>query len=126
MNVWARYLVWLIGLFLLLFAIYHFERIAHLNAAATFRVMPEFWAETLASFVLGVYLSLLFIKGPSRPNVPLLVCVFLPSTILCFIIPITVGTALPIPLWMTTLDAHGFEPVVSGFSLMIALFHNRR
>jgi len=126
MNGWARYLFWVAGLFLLLFAIYHFERIAHLNAAATYLATPEIWTGTLASFVLGVYLPLLFIKGPSRLNVPLLVCVFLPSTILGFYLPIAAGTGLPIQLWVTKLDTHGFELVVSGFSLMVPLFNNRR
>lgn len=110
-------------MFLLLVISFQLEHEATVTAQQSYRVLPLTWANTGISFVLGVYLSLLFIESFSlRINKPILACVFVPCAVIGFYIPTAVSVSLDLPLWVTKLNTHGFPMLLSGFSLMLALF----
>jgi hypothetical protein len=127
MNKWVKYSLWLFGMFVLLFVVFRVEAVVYQTASETFNVVPEIWIVSFISVVMGAYLSLLFISGKLRVNVPLLVCIFLPSTLLGFYYPAAyITTGLHIPLWLPEFDHHGLFHIVSGLSLMMALFNGKK
>jgi hypothetical protein len=127
LNSSIKQVAWIVGLFLLLFVSYHFEHEATISAQETYRVVSSVWISTAISFVLGAYLSVLFIDDfKVQIDKSLFLFIFIPSTIVGFYIPIAFSFSLPFPLWVSKLNTHGFPTVLSGLSLMFALFNPQR
>jgi hypothetical protein len=132
-------LLWLIGLVVLLFIRFHFEQIILENTKESFNMLPSFWFGALIPFVMGLYIGLIFMKGKSiQLNKSLLLCVVLPCLIIILYSPITFTIAsmashqsnsftAPIPFWMLQLTDHGVLAIVTGITLMAALFsHDKK
>lgn len=134
---WSTFIfkiIWLIGLFALVFIGYHYEQIVKENTAITFNMMAEFWFSSSVPFLFGIYFSLLFVKKWScKVNMPLLLCISIPCLILTFYSPVVytiVATttsspssfSVPIPFWLYKVNYFGIVPIVAGFTLITGLF----
>jgi len=122
LNKWLKYLLWTVGMFLIMVMGNYYSNAAHRVAAETFKTGPLLWIVTIVPFAFGVYLSLLFVKPPSRVNLPLLVMVFLPSALLSLYVPMAAYAHLRLPLWMAQTYILTFEGIVAGLSFMLAIF----
>lgn len=122
MNKWAEYLLWIIGMIILLGIVGHVENAVQRAETATFHVVLGGWIDTVAVFILGIYLSLLFIHVPRKINVPFLVCVFVPTTIFSLYLPVAVAAGMPIPDWTLPFLKLQLFPIFSGLSLMLSIF----
>jgi len=125
LHLWTKHLFWMVGMILLLMVSFHFEHVASLTSQKTFRVIHLIWINSTISFVLGAYLSLLFINLKFQVDKPLLVCVFIPSTLIGFYIPLAATFSLPLPMWVSTVNTHDFPTILSSLSLMVALFNEK-
>ncbi|TQR19320.1 hypothetical protein [Psychrobacillus vulpis] len=134
---WSSYvwkLLWAVGLIALLIISYDLEIKVKNHVATTFRPLPYIWFQFIASFVLGIYLSLLFIKvWLVKWNWALILCVTLPLLIIASYFPIIVTTfestsldpnnySVPFPYWMMKVNLHGIPSIVAGLTLMVGLF----
>lgn len=122
MNKWVKYLLWIVGLFVFLGVAGRSETAVDHYVNMTFRSLVGGLIDTGILFFLGIYLSILFLHAPRKMNVPLFVCVFLPTTLFWMYIPIDVFIGLGIPVWMMPLLKLQIFPVISGFSLMLSFF----
>lgn len=134
---WSPYvwkLLWTIGLIALLILSYKLEIKVKYHVSITFQMLPMIWFQFIANFILGIYLSLLFIKNWSvKWNWSLIVCVTLPFLILSIYLPIAItfvqslaqdpnNFSVPFPIWLMTITTHGIPAIVVGLTLMIGLF----
>lgn len=134
---WSPYLwklLWTVGLIALLTIKYNLELKVKNHMATTFQMLPIIWFQFIASFLLGNYLSLLFIKKWSvKWNWTLIVCVTLPFLIIACYYPIAVtiientsldpnNYSVPFPYWMLQINLHGIPAIVAGLTLMSGLF----
>ncbi len=125
MNKWMKYLLWLIGMFVLFYVAYRIENIVQARASQTFQMAQEVWVVTLLSIIMGAYVSLLLISGRPSLNVPMLVCVFLPSILLGLAFPMAfLFHGLRVPMLLQS-DPNGLLHFVSGFSLVMGLFNGK-
>lgn len=134
---WSPYvwkLLWTAGLIALLIISYKLELKVKNHVATTFQILPIIWLQFIANFVLGIYLSLLFIKKWSvKWNWSLIVCVTLPFLILSIYLPVAItfvqsmaqdpnNFSVPIPNWLMKITTYGIPAIVAGLTLMIGLF----
>lgn len=134
---WSRYawkLLWLVGLIALLFLHFNLELKVKNYVAITFQSLPMFWFISTAPFVLGIYISLLFVKVRSfKWNWPLILCITVPSLIIAFYNPIIYtivinvasdsnSFSVPIPFWMFKINTYGILSLVAGLTLMVGMF----
>lgn len=121
-----KYSLWFVGMFVLLYVVLRVETWVNQITTASLFETPEIWIVSLISVALGAYLSLLFISGKPHFNTPLLVCVFIPSTLLGFYFPVAIIFGLHIPLWLPQFDRHGLFHIASGLSLVMGLLNGKR
>lgn len=127
-SIWVLKLFWVVGLLGLLFMSYHLEQSLQQKASETYHILPLFWFYSTAPFLLGVYLSLLFVKKwLFRMNKPLFLCVTVPCLIISFYLPTVTTffsnlTFLPNVLWPLELSIFGIIPMVAGLTLIVGLF----
>ncbi|SES42887.1 hypothetical protein [Psychrobacillus sp. OK032] len=136
---WSPYvwkLLWTVGLIVLLIISYKLELQVKNHVATTFKMLPIIWFQFIASFILGIYLSLLFIKKWSvKWNWSLIVCVTIPFLIISIYLPITItfvqniaqdpnNYSVPFPFWLMKINTYGIPAIVAGLTLIIGLFSN--
>lgn len=134
---WLPYiwkLLWTAGLIALLIISYKLEQKVKFYAATNFDMLHFIWFKFIANFVLGVYLSLLFIKRWSvKWNWSFIVCVTLPFLIISIYLPLAFTFAqnlasdsnsfsVPFPNWLMTITTYGIPAIVAGLTLMLGLF----
>lgn len=134
---WSSYawkLLWTIGLIALLIISFNLEIKVKNQMATTFNMLPVIWFQFIANVLLGIYLSLLFIKEWSvKRNWSLIVCVTLPFLIISIYSPIAIilvqnlvkdpnNYSVPLPWWLMKSTMHGIPAIVAGLSLMLGLF----
>lgn len=134
---WSPYvwkLLWTVGLIALLIISYNLELKVKYLAATTFQTLHIIWFEFIASFVLGIYLSLLFIKKWTvKWNWSLIICVTIPFLIISIYLPIAItfvqniapdsnNFSVPFPNWLMLITTYGIPGIVAGLTLMIGLF----
>lgn len=134
---WSPYvwkLLWTIGLIVLLMISYNLELKVKTHVATSFHMLPIIWFQFIANLVLGVYLSLLFIKKWSfNRNWSLLVCVTLPSLFFACYYPIVISIienttadpsnySVPFLYPVLQMNFNGIPAIISGLTLMIGLF----
>ena len=134
---WSTYvwkLLWTVGLIALLIISYNLELKVKNHVATTFRPLPIIWFQFIASFVFGIYLSLLFIKEwLVKWNWALIVCVTFPFLIIACFFPIAItiienttldpnNYSVPLPYWLLQINNHGIPSIIAGLTLMIGLF----
>ncbi|MDW0110061.1 hypothetical protein [Sporosarcina aquimarina] len=128
MKKWSTYiwkLIWVIGLFFLSIASFdilnHFKNSSHINTTS--------WASSIILFLWGIYLSLVFIKKWSiKINVPLLICVFIPSFLFSLIPLLTSILSISIPIGMLFLKifSSNLIEIVAGLTFMLSIFDNSK
>ncbi|MFJ8066573.1 hypothetical protein ACIQYS_18400 [Psychrobacillus sp. NPDC096426] len=136
---WSPYvwkLLWTVGLIVLLIISYKLELKVKNHVATTFQMLPIIWFQFIANFVLGIYLSLLFIKKWSvKWNWSLIVCVTIPLLIISIYLPIAItfvqniaqdsnNYSVPFPSWLMKITTYGIPAIVAGLTLIIGLFSN--
>ncbi|MBA9025555.1 hypothetical protein [Peribacillus huizhouensis] len=127
-SIWVLKLFWVVGLLGLLFMGFHFEQSLQQKASETYHILPLFWFYSIAPFLLGAYISLLFIqKWLFKMNKPLILCVSVPCLIISFYSPIVTtffpnATFLPNVFWTFELSFFGITPMVAGLTLIVGLF----
>lgn len=134
---WSPYvwkLLWTVGLIVLLIISYKLELQVKNHVATTFQMLPIIWFQFIANFVLGVYLSLLFIKKMAvNWNWSLIFCVTLPLLIISIYLPIAItfvqtmapdpnNYSVPFPNWLFRITTYGIPAIVVGLTLMMGLF----
>ncbi|TQR07517.1 hypothetical protein [Psychrobacillus soli] len=134
---WSPYvwkLLWTVGLIALLIISYKLELKAKNQMATTFNMLPVIWFQLIAGFVLGIYLSLLFIKEwLVKWNWPLIICVTIPLLIISIYSPIAItivqnmvqdpnNYSVPLPHWLLRINTYGIPAIVAGLTLMVGLF----
>ena len=87
---WSPYvwnLLWVVGLIALLLISNELGLKVRNHVATTFHMVSLIWYYATAAFVIGVYISLLFIKvWAVKWNWPLIVCVTVPVFHYCFLL----------------------------------------
>lgn len=126
MNKWVKYPLWLVGTAVLLFVTLRIETHVYLADKAAFTMKPEVWIVSLISVIMGIYLSLLFISGKPSFNAPLFICVFIPTLVVGFYLPVAMDFGLRVPAWFLGYDQHGFIHITCGLSLATSLFNGRK
>lgn len=134
---WSKFalkLIWVIGLFGMVFVGFHYEQIVKHYVETTLNPLPQFWFNSTIPFLFGVYMSILFVKVWSfKINLPLFLCVTIPCLIISFYSPViytivsnTTSTpssfSVPIPFWMIKINYFGIAPIVAGLTLIVSLF----
>ncbi|GGA46093.1 hypothetical protein [Psychrobacillus lasiicapitis] len=134
---WTPYawkLLWTVGLIVLLMISYNLELKVKNHVATTFHMLPIIWFQFIANFLLGIYLSILFIKEWSvKWNWPLLVCVTLPFLFFACYYPMVISIienttsdpnnySVPFLYPMLQLSFNGIPAIIAGLTLMIGLF----
>ncbi len=138
MKIWMKYLlylIWVIGLFLFIFIAYRYSMQLKQLSQMYFNLKPIIWFAFIAPFLFGVYFGILFIRSwRVQPNIPLLLCVFLPTLILSIwnpvawsTIPSGGGTGLiEVPSFVVATTTTFFIPqFVCGFTLLLGLFSSK-
>lgn len=126
---WTAYvwkLLWLVGFIILLN--FHFSLGKEINdtVSTTYEMTPLLWFKTVAPFVIGLYIALVFVKRWAwKFNLPLFLCVALPSllihisTSLIYIVPIE---NITYPLWFASANTSNLIGIVVGISLVLSVF----
>ncbi|MGE7839752.1 hypothetical protein ACQKNX_03065 [Lysinibacillus sp. NPDC093712] len=131
MKKWSPYLwklIWVIGLFLLTIISYEIKNEIRVMSDSTFSITPIFWTNFITLFMLGVYLSLIFIKKWTiNINLPLLICVFIPCFLFSIFLPIATILPLSLPiggiLFSKVISSYFIE-IVAGLTFMLSIFNN--
>ena len=141
LNKWSKYiwkLIWLVGLVILVHFGNEVEQIVRNYVSIKFNMQPLFWLHAIVPFILGIYISLLFVeRWAFNFNLPLLLCVALPCSIIAFYVPIIHTTmaiiaidsssfSIPIPLWTMNQTTSSTVSVVAGLTLMFGLFGKKK
>ncbi|WP_342598994.1 hypothetical protein MHB48_16500 [Psychrobacillus sp. FSL H8-0483] len=129
-------ILWLVGLFVFLYISSQIEMRARNISATTFTILPVIWIRSIAPFVFGIYLALLFVKGWSiKWNPAIILCITVPSLIMTFYFPVlftiiqytTINPnsfSVAIPFWMNS-SFDVIVPIVAGLTLMVGLLDKK-
>lgn len=114
--------LWVIGLFVLLSL---FADVTGVTGNISNSIIEiHFWVISIGYFLLGIYLSLLFIDNwKLNINKTLLLCVSFPCLIFGLYTPIAYMTNASL-LQLIPGSATGISSLIGGYSLMKALFDN--
>ncbi|QFG00190.1 hypothetical protein PB01_15980 [Psychrobacillus glaciei] len=139
---WSPYvwnLLWVVGLIALLLISNELGLKIRYHVATTFHMLPITWYYAFAAFVIGVYISLLFINVRAvKWNWPLIICVTVPCFIIAFYYPVTYtivqttasdpgNFSVPIPIWLMNINfvgILGIPSLVAGLTLMVGMFEH--
>ncbi|WP_391117311.1 hypothetical protein [Psychrobacillus sp. L3] len=137
---WLPYvwkLLWVVGLIALLLISNELWIKVRNHVATTFYMTPSIWYYATAAFVIGVYISLLFVNVRAvKWNWPLIICVTVPCFIIAFYFPVTYSIvqttasdpgnfSVPIPNWIMNINfvgILGIPSLVAGLTLMVGMF----
>ncbi len=128
MKGWSTYiwkLIWIIGLFLL--TIISFDIKNQIKNSSHYDMIS--WTSSIIPFIWGIYLSLIFIKKWSiKINLPLLICIFIPSFLFSLIPPLTstLSISFPIGLWFLKAFNSNLIEIVAGLTFMLSIFNNSK
>ncbi|TQR19319.1 hypothetical protein [Psychrobacillus vulpis] len=137
---WSKYiwiLFWVIGLILLAYISYTLELRIKNHAQTDFNMLPIVWYKSIAPFIFGIYISLIFVKVWSfRWSAPLTLCVTVPCLIIALYNPVIFTIAQDIPFlqtnyfaatsfWMLNVNSLGIPSIVAGLTLMVGLFSQK-
>ncbi|MEK4487148.1 hypothetical protein MHH81_16600 [Psychrobacillus sp. FSL H8-0484] len=125
-------ILWLVGLFVFLYISSQIEMRARNISATTFNMLPVIWIRSIAPFVFGIYLALLFVKGWSiKWNPAIILCITVPSLIITLYFPVLItiiqytnSFSVPIPFWMNS-SFDVIVPIVAGVTLMVGLLDKK-
>jgi len=126
MNKWGRYLLWVVGMFILLDVVGRVENSIQRAEMTGFHVAVGALVDSMAVFALGIYLSVLFLQRATKINLPLFVCVFIPTTVFWVYIPVAMIVGLPVPFGIQPLMKVQLMPILSALSLMLSIFWGSR
>lgn len=130
----ATYLLWVVGLIILSWAAYRLSVSLKHFAQTEFEATPLAWFDFIAPFLFGAYFSALFIRSWNcRPNVPLLLCICLPTLVLSMWIPLAWtsiphggrSSQIPVPAWVADISMFYIPQFVCGFTLLFGLMTPR-
>ncbi|QQE79159.1 hypothetical protein [Alicyclobacillus sp. SO9] len=120
LNRWVKYLLWIIGMFILLRLGDYAILKARIHADATTHIGSMVWTLAIVPVIYGVYVSLLFAKRRPGVNLPLFLLVFLPCILFNVYVPVSTQMHLMLYPWMT--QALSVTGVVAGLTLILSFF----
>ena len=131
-SVYFWKIVWIIGLIVLVYLSLNVEDYLQQVASETYNPFPLYWYISLDSFILGIYISLIFIqKWSFNVQTTLLCFVFIPSLLITFCTPILVmiegwsDSVVYIPYWLIRISQVEVFGIVAGMTLMLGTFINQ-
>ncbi|MDI2587115.1 hypothetical protein OR571_08370 [Psychrobacillus sp. NEAU-3TGS] len=134
---WSPYvwkLIWTIGLIVLLMITYRLEFQVKNHVATTFQMLPIVWFQFIANLLLGIYLSILFIKEWTfKWNWSFFICLTIPFFVISIYLPVAItfvqsiaqdsnNFSVPFPQWLMKINTYGIPAIVTGITLMSGLF----
>jgi hypothetical protein len=112
------YLLWTIGAYFVILGVNHFQHIIRVTSGYTYR--PMLMQSFFVYFVFGLYIGILFVRRwQFRFNLPLLICVFLPSLLLNPDIFLSLNIRIP---YLPDIPSDAILGVLSGAFLLAGLF----
>ena len=127
---WSTYLwklLWVVGLIILSSIIVNFENYARNLVESTYDFTLLNWSNLIDSIILGIYISLIFVKKWSlNINQTLLWCVSIPCILISFFYPIMIVLGKPeIQYWIIQISTLEVFGIVSGMTLILSFFSNQ-
>lgn len=137
LNKWSTYLLkisWFIGLILISIIIFNYENVVQLKAAETFNVTSMYWLKPVFGLTFGIYISLLLVKNWTlKFNGALFLCVFVPSIIITFAVPLWSfvfkvefppnDAVIAIFTWLTRIYSANLFGIIAGITLILSIFN---
>jgi hypothetical protein len=135
---WAAYfwkIIWIIGFIILLEISIDFKSQVQENSKMTYNIIPVLWANSISSFIFGLYASIIIVKKWTfKFNLPLLVCVCIPCIFIAFGYPIIatisyfeylpdVIAGLPISFWLIKIFSEDVVGIIAGVTLVLSIFN---
>lgn len=129
--------LWVIGLFLIGIISFNYEYQLQQTAVETYNFIPVIWFKLFSSVLLGIYISLAFVRSWSLSiNQSLLWCVTLPCLIislaypaLAMLLSINYTPAFIISSYVSTglekIHYSNIFGIVTGISIVLSLFSNQ-
>lgn len=136
MKPWMKcisYVLWFVGLVVLSNVAYryslHLQQAAHSDLIYSRQEARIQWYQFITLVLFGAYSSVLFIRSwHIRPNIPLLLCICLPTLLLSIWNPLVLTTMprngsspIPFPAWVGITTSFNLPQFICGFTLLYGL-----
>lgn len=119
-------LLWVIGLIILSSLFLYLETQVRNYVDSTYIFSLIFWVNLMNSIILGIYISLIFVKKWSlNINPTLLWGVSFPCLFISIFIPIMITLGKSIHYWIIQISTFEVFGIVSGMTLILSFFNNQ-
>lgn len=119
-------LLWVIGLIILSLIILNLETQVRSYVDSTYIFSLIVWVNLINSIILGIYLSLIFVKKWSlNINPTLLWGVSIPCLFISIFFPIMITLGKSISYWVIQISTFEVFGIVSGMTFILSFFSNQ-